>query len=86
MCGIAGYTTNSGAEFDERLKIALPILGLYMQERGKHSWGWTDGVNVHKEKGAFSGSFDGDLLGSKTALIHTRFGTVGAQTAENSHP
>ena len=85
MCGIAGY--HCIGEFDPRLNVALAVLGIAMQDRGKHSWGFTDGKDeVVKVKGAFADGFDGELLGRSTAMVHTRFGTVGAQTAENSHP
>jgi hypothetical protein len=57
-----------------------------MEERGTHSWGFTDGNEVWKNVGAFSDSFTADLLGKKIALVHTRFATFGSKTEENSHP
>ncbi len=57
-----------------------------MRERGKHSWGITDGHEIKKFKGDFMESYEGQFAGSKLVLLHTRHATTGAQTAENSHP
>lgn len=85
MCGIAGYVCNNGV-YDKRLDIMFPILGLYMENRGSHSWGWTDGVNIDKHTGAISSSFGPQHSGAPRAALHTRHATIGAHTAANSHP
>lgn len=46
----------------------------------------TDGTEIEKFKGDFLDSFTGQMQGRKQVLLHTRFATWGAQTAENSHP
>ncbi len=85
MCGIAGYICTRD-EVDPRLATATTVLGLHMRERGKHSWGITDGHEIKKYKGDLMESYDGQFIGSRVILLHTRHATTGAQTAENSHP
>jgi Glutamine amidotransferase domain len=84
MCGIAGYFCTR--QYDPRLAVATPLLGLHMRERGKHSWGITDGHSMKKYVGDIMDSYEGQYLESMQLLLHTRHATVGAQTAENSHP
>jgi hypothetical protein len=85
MCGIAGYHCIS-PEFDRRFSVALPILALAMRERGKHSWGVTNSVDVTKFNGDIALTFERPYDGERTVLLHTRFATFGAKIAENSHP
>lgn len=84
MCGIAGYYCTN--KFDDRLRIALPLLAVFMQSRGKHSWGWTDGKNIRKEIGAIEDDLDFDMAGQKHVILHTRHATTGKISKENSHP
>lgn len=85
MCGIAGYSCFD--KYDERLNVAIPILALHMEVRGRRSWGWTDGVNeVIKETGEISKSFNPSFFGYKQASLHTRQPTTGNVTKSNSHP
>ena len=85
MCGIAGYLSTS-QEVDPRLTVAAALLGLHMRERGKHSWGITDGHEIKKYRGDIMESYAGQFTGSRELLLHTRHATTGAQTEENSHP
>jgi glutamine amidotransferase-like protein len=57
-----------------------------MTDRGKQSWGWTNGTDIHKALGLVRSGFTAELLGHKAAMIHTRHSTTGAVIAENSHP
>lgn len=85
MCGIAGYYCTDG--HNSAVRAVLPLLGIFMTERGNQSWGWTDGVNVSKYLGKVRDNFDGNLHASSTsALLHTRWATFGEKVAENSHP
>lgn len=84
MCGIAGFSCTG--EFEERLKVALPILASHMARRGSHSWGFTNGVDIVKELGDIQNNLAYSEQGHKTTLIHTRHATTGARTKENSHP
>lgn len=86
MCGIAGYQVIEGQAFDERLKIALPVMTMFMRERGKHSWGWTNGTDIVKNVGDVAETFSSEVQGHSTSLLHTRHATTGDKTAENSHP
>lgn len=84
MCGIAGYLCTRG--YEPRLAAAVPLLGMFMQERGKHSWGMTNGSDVVKLEGAFAAGYEGQFAGAERLLLHTRFATFGEKVKENSHP
>lgn len=85
MCGIAGYISNEET-IDPRLSIALPLLGVFMTDRGRQSWGWSNGTDVDKHMGEVRSMLGPNHLGHKQAIIHTRQATFGANIAENSHP
>jgi hypothetical protein len=57
-----------------------------MSKRGTHSWGFTNGEDVHKQVGDIMDKFDHEVQGHSTALLHTRYATFGDRTADNSHP
>lgn len=85
MCGIAGYSCLN--QYDSRINIAFPILALYMENRGRKSWGWTDGKEqIVKTLGTISDGMNPSFLGYKEAALHTRQPTTGATVADNSHP
>lgn len=84
MCGIAGYVCND--EYKAELDVMFPLMGVFMQTRGVHSWGYTDWVNIDKHVGALDDSFGTEHRGAKQAAIHTRHATEGAKVADNSHP
>lgn len=85
MCGIAGYSCFK--DYDNRIDIAMPILAIYMENRGRKSWGWTNGSDqVIKELGEISDGFNPSFYGYKQAALHTRQPTTGSVIAANSHP
>jgi hypothetical protein len=57
-----------------------------MESRGNQAWGWTDGDQIVKDVGAFRDGFNSSMLGSESAIVHTRLATFGAKIAENAHP
>lgn len=85
MCGIAGYSCFEG-KVDKRLDVALVLLGMHMQDRGRQAWGWTDGTQIVKATGSFQSRWNASFYGFPKAAIHTRYGTTGANTEENAHP
>jgi hypothetical protein len=84
MCGIAGYSCYG--DFDERLNIAITTLGLFMEDRGRKSWGWSDGKQVVKAVGELRSGWNDTFFGYKQAALHTRQPTTGAVKEANSHP
>lgn len=85
MCGIFGYECTG--KYDDRLNVAIPIAAIHMEQRGRVSWGWTDGrTEVIKSMGEISKGFNPSFFGYKQAALHTRQPTTGARVKENSHP
>lgn len=85
MCGIAGHSC--WGDYDDRLNTTLPILALHMEQRGRKSWGFTNGNDViHKSLGEISEGLNPSLYGYKQAALHTRHPTTGNLTKDNSHP
>jgi len=55
-----------------------------MEQRGDHSWGVTDGIDIYKTKGSIIDTFvDCDMDGP---TYHTRMASVGAVSDRNAHP
>jgi hypothetical protein len=84
MCGIAGYVCND--QYEPALNLVFPLLGVFMQDRGNQSWGYTDGERIIKNTGELQSGFTPQFCGAKQAAIHTRHATKGDITSENSHP
>jgi hypothetical protein len=85
MCGIAGYHSNNTIP-DMRLNFALSLMGVFMEDRGTDSWGWSDGNQVVKAVGRFRDGYNTSMFNAQSAFVHTRHGTSGKNTAENAHP
>jgi predicted glutamine amidotransferase len=85
MCGIFGVHSNK-PQADERLTTLLPLLAIFMESRGSHSWGWTDGKEIVKDTGPIHLGLNPLMYKSPICMGHTRYATVGAQTKENAHP
>jgi hypothetical protein len=84
MCGIAGFVKHG--EPEPVLPIIMGLLGIFMQQRGTDSWGYTDGKTIKKAVGWLEDGWQYDLGLTDSAAIHTRHATTGGITAENSHP
>lgn len=86
MCGIGGFFSNNATP-DPRLNMAITILGVLMDNRGGHSWGWTDGESVVKAVGEFQDGFNPSMHNVQSAIVHTRYGTTGdVKNKDNAHP
>lgn len=60
-----------------------------MENRGKDSWGATDGDNITKRLGPITESWfdhEEEIWGWDRAILHTRGASVGAVTIPNAHP
>ncbi len=79
MCGILGSIGTTPLT-----KRILPIIATYMNDRGKDSWGVTDGVQIYKSVGQIVEQFEEFDL--ESPIYHTRHSTVGAVSYRNAHP
>lgn len=80
MCGIFAVTP-----YTERLRQAIPTFAIAIENRGKDSWGATDGTQIHKCLGKITDNFE-YFSDWERLLLHTRQATTGEKTVENSHP
>jgi hypothetical protein len=90
MCGIFGFTKYTASP---QQLVMVSVLADKMVERGRQSWGSTDGITVKKfaetialgnwSLGHFMEPSQGHL---QTMLAHTRASSHGAITVENAHP
>src|SRR2546428_5854225 len=87
MCGIGGWQVNKDVAGDPRMTVLLTILGLEMDSRGGHSYGyWADG-KMEKGLGHFIGNVNLPRVSEAGfMLFHCRWATSGGITSPNSHP
>lgn len=79
MCGIWGYdksTTNT--------QFMAPALAIFMNDRGRASWGVTDGIRIHKKAQSIIDGFS--EFGMSPSTYHTRAASVGSVCDANAHP
>lgn len=88
MCGIAGVS-----DLNAVTRRIIPFLAYEMEERGDDSWGMMAPDYCYKEIGPITWSWqDGDtnaldmFTDGLPISLHTRAGSVGSITKENSHP
>jgi predicted glutamine amidotransferase len=80
MCGIFGFSKRTPVT-----EAMMPFLAWEMVERGKDSWGVTDGKHILKKLGPIYESWELPKWGDQL-IFHTRAGSVGDKTVENQHP
>lgn len=84
MCGLFGFAATKGIKRMQQVMIQLAI---YNEERGKASWGLSNGAEVWKDVGPIGRSLHHIPWKDNGILIgHTRAATVGSVCKENAHP
>ena len=80
MCGVFGFS-----QANELARKLAPMIAYEMENRGKDSWGGTDGVEVIKRVGPILDTFEFPENWEQ-AIFHTRAATVGKVSERNAHP
>lgn len=85
MCGILG-----SPNITPDVSRMLPFLGLAMEDRGRHSWGASDGHVILRHLGPLHESWGSErevIEKWSAGIFHTRAASVGAHDRiENAHP
>ncbi len=85
MCGVLG-----SPEFTPNVRALLPWLSTAMEERGKDSWGASDGYEIIRHIGKITSTYGEEVerfAGWEQGFIHTRGASVGsAKDIINTHP
>lgn len=90
MCGILGFTRYTASPSQ---LIAATVMASKMSDRGKQSWGTTNGLTVAKDVGSItSTSILATHLGEQSfspggvVFAHTRASSHGSVSKQNAHP
>src|SRR6267378_1670971 len=84
MCGLFGFASSKPLK---NIQQVMMQLALYNEERGKASWGITDGKEVWKDVGPIGRNlYRLPLRDSGIYVGHTRAATVGDTKKGNAHP
>lgn len=85
MCGIFGFS-----RLTENTLPLIPSLAYEMSDRGKDSWGCSDGINLYKSLGNIIHNHKSNYLDwvcESGIIFHTRGASTGTNiTIENAHP
>lgn len=85
MCGIFGFST-----LNENTQKLIPVLAIEMANRGRDSWGVTNGNHLFKAMGNICYTFDPAFLdwdNSNGIIFHTRAASTGSTVnLDNAHP
>ncbi len=84
MCGLFGSATPKPVKHMQQVMIQL---ALYNEERGKASWGMTNGTKIWKDVGPIGRNlYQIPFQESGFNVAHTRAATVGDTKKANAHP
>jgi hypothetical protein len=83
MCGIAGFDRLTPAT-----RAIIPFLMWEMEDRGRQSWGCSNGLNIFKTIGAVTSTWRWPdfFQDGQPGIFHTRQASTGAVTEANAHP
>lgn len=84
MCGIFGFS-----RITDVTRRMAPILALAMEDRGRDSWGATNGTEVIKHLGPIHRTWSQEVdawAGWEQGIFHTRAASTGAVSIPNQHP
>lgn len=79
MCGVFGFNISTPVT-----RSMVPVLAVYMEQRGHASWGVTDGRQITKYPSSIIDTFE--EMNYSPACYHTRAASVGSVCEANAHP
>lgn len=93
MCGVAGFSGVSHLTRYQRMAL-VDHLGMGIQTRGNHAWGWIGGDNGGVQTGKGLGRWSATSIGTTwkvaeydSVIMHSRYATHGSKDdVRNAHP